>query len=356
MIRVYLTRNGAYWLARWKGGGKSLGNRANISEADARLACARLQQELEAGRQSVESPTLGQWIESFLALKPDLAEGSVGLYQACGQRLSRFLGGANIALKDVTPLQGQQFMAWLTAEEGLAAGSVARIIREAKAIFQAAEDAEVITKNPLRRVRGPTARPDRRWWYLDLPTLDRLLEASPGPWRAFLGLVRLSGLRQGEALRLTWQDVDLIRKRLIVVHPGRYETTKARTREIPIVPRLAEVLFEVSMATTGGQRVCEGIRRGSIWRGFQALCARAKIAPWERWCHTMRKNRETDWAGQHPIHVVAAWLGNSPTVALDRYLAPKDGDFDRAASPAPASASDLPTPLTRSSGPPQAGF
>lgn len=35
--------------------------------------------------------------------------------------------------------------------------------------------------------------------------------------------------------------------------------------------------------------------------------------------HTLRKSLESDWLAKYPIADVAAWLGNSPTVAMKHY-------------------------------------
>ena len=64
-------------------------------------------------------------------------------------------------------------------------------------------------------------------------------------------------------------------------------------------------------------------------KGFRRLCRKAALEPWDRCCHTLRKNCETDWAGQYPIHVVTEWLGNSPVVAMQHYVHATDADFER---------------------------
>ena len=48
--------------------------------------------------------------------------------------------------------------------------------------------------------------------------------------------------------------------------------------------------------------------------------------------HALRSSRETELAGEFPIHVVTAWLGNTPTIALRHYLLTTDADFEKAAS------------------------
>ena len=44
----------------------------------------------------------------------------------------------------------------------------------------------------------------------------------------------------------------------------------------------------------------------------------------------MRASRETELAGEYPLHVVTAWLGNTPRIALKHYLQVTDEDFRRA--------------------------
>ena len=52
---------------------------------------------------------------------------------------------------------------------------------------------------------------------------------------------------------------------------------------------------------------------------------------WPGTTHTLRKSRETELAAVHPLHVVTAWLGNTPKIALKHYLQPTDADFRNAA-------------------------
>ena len=51
-------------------------------------------------------------------------------------------------------------------------------------------------------------------------------------------------------------------------------------------------------------------------------------------CHAseaMRASRETELAKDYPIHVVTAWSGNTPRIAMKHYLQVTDDDFERAA-------------------------
>ena len=53
--------------------------------------------------------------------------------------------------------------------------------------------------------------------------------------------------------------------------------------------------------------------------------------PWPRLFQNLRASRETELANTFPLHVVAAWSGNSPTVALKHYLSVTAQHFQQAA-------------------------
>ena len=62
----------------------------------------------------------------------------------------------------------------------------------------------------------------------------------------------------------------------------------------------------------------------------KAAAQRDLAAAWGRLFHNLRGSLETELAQDHPVHVVAQWLGNTPKVAAAHYLQVRDSDFDRA--------------------------
>ncbi len=52
--------------------------------------------------------------------------------------------------------------------------------------------------------------------------------------------------------------------------------------------------------------------------------------PWPRLFHNLRASRETELAADFPLHVVTAWLGNTPKIALKHYLMVAESDFAKA--------------------------
>ena len=54
------------------------------------------------------------------------------------------------------------------------------------------------------------------------------------------------------------------------------------------------------------------------------------MEPWPRLFHNLRASRETELAENSPVHVVAAWLGNTPRIAMRHYLQVRESDFLKA--------------------------
>jgi hypothetical protein len=61
------------------------------------------------------------------------------------------------------------------------------------------------------------------------------------------------------------------------------------------------------------------------------MLRRAGVSGWPRLFHSMRASRQTELQREFPLHVVCAWLGNSPRIAQQSYLLVTEDDFARAA-------------------------
>ena len=74
-------------------------------------------------------------------------------------------------------------------------------------------------------------------------------------------------------------------------------------------------------------------RRDLLHHDFRQLLTLAGVAPWPKLFQIPRASRETELALQHPIHIVTAWMGNTPKVAQRHDLQVTDADFERTADP-----------------------
>jgi len=106
----------------------------------------------------------------------------------------------------------------------------------------------VFPRNPTGWFDAAAPAADERR-ILSIDEVERLIMATPRPYRALTATLAWTGLRLGELRALTWADVDLPR-RLISVDKTRYRhatqraTKNGETRRVPIPPHLADELTE----------------------------------------------------------------------------------------------------------------
>ncbi len=129
------------------------------------------------------------------------------------------------------------------------------------------------------------------------------------------------------ALSLRWRDVDWERSRLTV-----WAQKTKRRRVVPIAPELLPILRDAfEHAPEGKPLVVHGVTARNVWRDFGVIRKHAGVPKYAKWCHTLRKNRESDWiAAGFPFHVVVEWMGHSDEVARQHYLRVNEADLDAA--------------------------
>ena len=131
---------------------------------------------------------------------------------------------------------------------------------------------------------------------------------------------------------------------MTVTSPKTEHIAGKGTRPCPIFARLRPYLEEAhkikstaEVYVIGGpwgdryrKTAGKGWRNANLRTQILKLIARAGLAPWEKTFHNMRASCETDLVREHPLHVVTAWLGNTPSVATTHYLHVLDLDFQKA--------------------------
>src|SRR5579862_3417955 len=137
-------------------------------------------------------------------------------------------------------IQGKPFAAW----------TIRGVLVPLGRILGRAARLGIINSNPVRRLeKDERPRGERREFpSLDRDAIGRLISSTPNRYRTLIAVSVLTGLRQGEALGLRWQDVDIkaglirIRYQLdragVLVEPK----TAAAKRDVPIPLSLGRML------------------------------------------------------------------------------------------------------------------
>ncbi len=148
-----------------------------------------------------------------------------------------------------------------------------------------------------------------------------------------MSLCRFGGLRcPSEIFALRWADVDFDRGRMKVRSPKGANFGKG-IREVPLFPEVRHVLDELYLEPDGGEFVIATNDRSSqksLRTVFEKILRKAGVDPWQRLFQNLQASRETELAQDHAIHLVTAWLGNTPKVAMEHYLQVRDEDFAKA--------------------------
>ena len=116
------------------------------------------------------------------------------------------------------------------ADKGLMPASIRCILAPLKLVLATAYEDGLIRANPaagVRLVQGSQRRDPSKRKALSERELLRFLDAVPAEWRLFFELLAHSGLRIGEAVALTWADIDFGQRRLRVRrrrYRGRIDT------------------------------------------------------------------------------------------------------------------------------------
>lgn len=330
--RVNLTKNGAYWLARWRDDegnprSKSLGNRKHVTKSEAKARVLDLEQTFVGNpraRGSRKSPHLSVWFERYCELrKGDLDPRTITLHRKTVAYLTEW--AQDVRLDQITPERAEDFPAFIRHKD-LSPETVSLHTRNARVIFEWARRRRLVASNPFADVKVQGAGGVRRFHYVSLTDLDKILAECPDDrWRAMFSLCRRAGLRFGEAWRLRWADVNWTEGTLAIHPEDDRETTKQRYRVVPMDPDLARMMLECHERATEGRAAM--LSQNNVFRQATAIIKRAGLPAYSKPFHALRKSLETDWLGRYPVMTVCKMLGHAPTVAAKHYHQVHDSEI-----------------------------
>lgn len=256
--------------------------------------------------------------------------------------IRRFFGDAT-ALRTIKTADAERFHTHYH-DRSLAPATVSRRLTTVRMIFELAAKLGLIESNPFAEISSRSHIPNERRYYLPMADFEKLIRACHArDMVLILALSRLAGLRcPSEVLTLRWSDVDLAAGKMLIRSPKTEHLPGKEERICPVFAPLrpyldaAEREGEYVLGGENGDRLRQIANSHAGWRSVNLrermvkLIRRAGLNQWPRIFHTLRASCETDLAREFPLHVVAAWLGNTPSVAVKHYLQVIDADFQRA--------------------------
>ncbi len=339
---VILSSNGKYWQAFYydtigNRRAKSLGPKKKLSKRQAKVMCDRFAAELHLKPVSGlhgRSFRLGDYLDRYIASRIDLRPRTLLMHKRTKKFLLDYFG-ADIRIDKINRAMASDWRMTLakgklTKTPRPSEATVCLHVRNAKVIFNHAVSDDLLLFSAFDRLKGTAPEPDKNWKYVTREEFHKLVTACPSEsWHLLLGLCRLAGLRQGEALSIAWPAIDWENHRIEVIA----EKT-GRKRIVPIEAELYNLLLKAFSDAPNRQQLVipdYSIVRANLWRDFGVICKRAGLKRWSDWCQVLRRNCETDWAQKYPQYAVSAWIGHDIQVSARHYLQIPQELYDKVA-------------------------
>jgi len=282
--------------------------------------------------EAIKNTQLKPFIDSYIASRTDIKVTTRENLISSEKVIVKHFG-ADTDIRDITLANVSEFKSALQTKS--ADATTGRHLRRGKQFFGHAVRAGIINRNPFDGLKFPSQKNPSRLSFIDRETSQKVLEACPNlQWRLIFSLARFGGLRiPSELVGLQWSDVLWDQKKIRVPSPKTEHIEGKDHRWVPLFPEIMEPLRQAfDMAKTGDQFIFPRTITGStnLRKGLFSIIKKAGISPWPKLFQNLRASRETELCQNHPLHVAAAWIGNSPTVAIGHYLTVLDSDFEKA--------------------------
>lgn len=157
----------------------------------------------------------------------------------------------NELIKEITPLQLQRFLNDL-GNQGYAKQTIALRKIVASLIFDYAILKDLIKVNPAATVKVPKTAPKKKRELPDDKEIEKVKQSVDVPFGLFPYLILYTGCRRGEALALTYEDIDFVNNTIdinkVIVFVNGKPTIQHRAkskdgiRTIPLLTPLKNVL------------------------------------------------------------------------------------------------------------------
>jgi integrase len=150
---------------------------------------------------------------------------------------------------------------------GLSWRTVKSLRTTLETLMAAAEMAELIPSNPVRKTRFPRRGLANQRAVIAPEKIRELLDALPQPSRSLAWLLVLTGLRIGELLAVRWRKVDLEAGTLRVaetVYDGHFDVPKTQRsqRSVPLAAKAIQILTAQKPAVVNPEALVFATREG----------------------------------------------------------------------------------------------
>ncbi|MBA4106492.1 MAG: hypothetical protein C0485_12105 [Pirellula sp.] len=247
---------------------------------------------------------------------------------------------ATTPVEKITAAAAMDFYAALQLDRG--DGGMGQAVSTANTIssvisgaFNYGIDAEVLVRNPFRKLPSGTRRGNNAM--VSLADTLKVFEAlQTNEDKLAFGMARWGAVRVISEIRtLKWTDVDWAKRKILIHSPKTERHEGHAERWIPIFAELAPLLearFDECEAGEGVLPSYQNSDKAKLRDMLRNAIKRAGVERWPRLWHSLRATRQSELADRFPSHLVHRWVGNSKDVGEKHYLMMSDEHFIQAAT------------------------
>jgi integrase len=309
-----------------------------LADADQSLLGKLAKVGLVEAVEVVTNPTLTDLAEGYLA-QADIEDSTKSIRRYWLKSIIKILGDKTC---DQYTIEDGNTLRDRLLSQGLAPDTVQRMLRFAQQLLLRAVP-RFLRESPFAKLKmnhRENRMPNRD--YISRDFFEEILAVLPGPWQMLVALGRLGGLRcPSEGLLVRWKDVNLDGVPGLDVTSPKTKSKGKPWRRIPICPRLVEILRSLKPKNCSAEDYLVNLpayrtERERGWHGvnvrqqFTRHLEAGGIGKIKAAFKVFRSSCLTDWAKNHPIHVVAKWAGNTVAVIAKHYLTLVDHDWIKA--------------------------
>ena len=248
---------------------------SSASQGDARRRLDTLRAELARGLEPAVTTTLADYLNGWLSTGRTSVRPSSWRQREQNVRLYLIPALGRLTLAKLTPADVERMTDGLIARGLSPTSAVGARITLRKALADAQRH-ELVHRNAAALARPPRmTRAELR--YLTLPEMRTLLTACESePLGPLVAVAATTGLRQGELLGLSWDDVDLAAGRLTVRHAlalnaaGGYSLAEPKTSRSRRTIHLAAVAVDALRRERFAQDAAK-VAAGTAWQDRAGL-------------------------------------------------------------------------------------
>ncbi len=258
----------------------------------------------------------------------DWSDHTKDIMQPFFKNMQTYFGGSK-SLTSIMETDASEFRRWLCREGSskggtLARATVSRRIRWARQLFLFAKRKNAMASNPFQSQKNFNEVNRSRDFFVKRELAEQVLEQTDNlEFKTIIALVRYGAVRcPSEVLPFEWEQVNWEVNTMVVKAPKTERHKDQDQRTVPIFPELQKHLDALrETAKPGELRLFPNhqVTNAALTGKLERICRQLGEPLWKKPWQNMRATRETEWLHEHPIHVVASWMGHSPTIALKHY-------------------------------------